>query len=304
MITYVVGDLFQSPAKVLVNPVNTVGVMGAGIAADFKSCYPEMFAQYQALCDQKQLEPGRLWLYRTPHKWILNFPTKEHWRSPATVDGIVAGLQKFAATYAEQGITSVSFPLIGTGHGRLDWEADVRPLMEAYLGPLPIAVYIHRIDVDDPFKTQRISARSLRAWLNGLPQKVPFIRFWRDLARLGKKQTHFKTVDGSAEFRAMIDDGPRRSVALYPKGRESLFLPETMLADLWVYLQNAGYASAHNLAGGLDEHAPYLFGLLAELDYLRPALLSWDDKTRHTGLRFIPPVDRQAESSAQRIVLR
>lgn len=302
MITYVVGDLFQSPAKVLVNPVNTVGVMGAGIAADFKSYYPEMFTQYQALCTQEQLELGKLWLYKTPHKWILNFPTKQHWRSQATVDGIVAGLQKFAATYAEQGLTSVSFPLIGTGNGKLDWETEVRPLMEAYLGPLPIAVYIHRIDVGEA-ATERPNPRTVRAWLNGQPQKISFIKFWRDLVRLGKKQTHFKTLDDQSEFRAIIDDGQRRSMVLYPKQRDSIFLPETMLADLWLYIQNAGYAAPHNLAGGLDEHALYIFGVLAELDYLHPVLLSWDDNHRQPGLHFIPPVERKTSDAMQRVTL-
>ncbi|MCC7430560.1 macro domain-containing protein, partial [bacterium] len=82
MINYIKGSLFESPAKVLVNTVNTVGAMGKGIAKTFKLLYPEMFEAYQKLCENKQFKVGELWLYKTPNKWILNFPTKKHWKSP------------------------------------------------------------------------------------------------------------------------------------------------------------------------------------------------------------------------------
>ncbi|HEX2618839.1 MAG TPA: macro domain-containing protein, partial [Phototrophicaceae bacterium] len=145
MITYVNGDLLQSPAKVLVNPTNTVGVMGRGLAADFKRIYPEMFDQYRTLCETRRLAVGQLHLYRTPHKWVLNFPIKKHWREEVRLDDIEAGLQKFAAIYADQGMTSVSFPAVEMGDTELNWRYKVRPLMEAYLDPLPIMIYIHRV---------------------------------------------------------------------------------------------------------------------------------------------------------------
>lgn len=78
MLTYVTTNLFDSPAQTLVNAVNTVGVMGKGIAAEFKRRYPEMFERYKALCDREWIAIGRLHLYRTPGKWVLNFPTKRH----------------------------------------------------------------------------------------------------------------------------------------------------------------------------------------------------------------------------------
>lgn len=143
MITYVVGDLFTSPAKVLVNTVNTVGVMGKGIAYDFKQFYPEMFERYRYFCEQGMLNVGQLWLYKTPRKWILNFPTKKHWHGESKIEYIEAGLQKFASTYDSKGMLSVSFPMLGCGNGELDWEKEVQPLMEEYLQPLPINVYIH-----------------------------------------------------------------------------------------------------------------------------------------------------------------
>jgi O-acetyl-ADP-ribose deacetylase (regulator of RNase III) len=143
MITYIAGDLFQSPAKVLVNPVNTAGVMGKGLALVFKQRYPAMFREYQALCEKKALDIGLLWLYKTPEKWILNFPTKKHWRQKSEFEYIEAGLQRFAATYQEEKIESIAFPQLGCGAGQLDWETQVRPLMERYLNALSIPILIH-----------------------------------------------------------------------------------------------------------------------------------------------------------------
>ena len=143
MINYVDSYLFQSPAKVLVNPVNTVGVMGKGLALRFKQTYPDMFQAYQQLCENGQFDIGDLMLYKTPDKWILNFPTKKHWRQKSKLEYIEGGLQKFLSTYLNQGITSISFPMLGCGAGGLDWETQVKPLMVKYLRDLPLDIYIH-----------------------------------------------------------------------------------------------------------------------------------------------------------------
>jgi len=127
MLTYVTGDLFESPAQTLVNTVNTVGVMGKGIALRFKQIYPEMFAKYQELCESGQFTIGQLYLWRTPNKWVLNFPTKEHWRRPSKLQYIEAGLEKFVEGYQDAGISSIAFPPLGCGNGELDFD-EVRPL--------------------------------------------------------------------------------------------------------------------------------------------------------------------------------
>ncbi|MFH1086302.1 MAG: macro domain-containing protein, partial [Chloroflexota bacterium] len=118
MILYVTGSLFQSPAQVLVNTVNTVGVMGKGVALEFKRLYPDMFAEYRRLCETGQLAVGKLWLYRSPNKWILNFPTKEHWRNPSRVEYVETGLDAFRRNYSRMGIRSIAFPPLGCGNGR------------------------------------------------------------------------------------------------------------------------------------------------------------------------------------------
>ena len=143
MLTYVTINLFDSPAQTLVNTVNTVGVMGKGIAAVFKKLYPEMYKRYRRLCQEGKLDVGMLYIYRTLNKIIVNFPTKKHWRQRSQVEYIEAGLEKFVAHYGDYGISSVSFPQLGCGHGELDWETQVQPVVERYLRNLPIPVYIH-----------------------------------------------------------------------------------------------------------------------------------------------------------------
>src|SRR5690349_16891779 len=101
MITYIHGDIFESSAQVLVNPVNTAGAMGKGLALAFKKRYPAMFEAYRTRCENGQFQVGDLWLYKTSDKWILNFPTKRHWREKSTLEIIETGLKKFVAMYAE-----------------------------------------------------------------------------------------------------------------------------------------------------------------------------------------------------------
>lgn len=289
MITYVVGDLFQSPARVLVNAVNTVGVMGKGVAEEFKRCYPEMFAQYQQLCQDEQFTVGQLWLYKTPHKWILNFPTKAHWRDPSLLPYIEAGLQKFAENYADKGITSISFPLLGCGAGGLDWEEQVRPLMEYYLAPLPINAYIHLYEPSNPFAPAQRDFEVIRAWLNQEPETTTFAQFWDALTRLILQKNAFQTVGMKADFQAIFDADERR-ITITPAHGESVAVSESLLSEVWHYVRAAGYTLPHNLPGDID--APYLVALLSELPYFRPVLLAEVDDVaqRRIGLQYVARV--------------
>ncbi|OJJ11657.1 phosphatase [Alphaproteobacteria bacterium AO1-B] len=142
MLTYKRTSLLEANTQTLVNTVNCVGVMGKGIAKAFKQREPKMFEAYKNICSQKLLEPGKLWLWRGSEQWVLNFPTKLHWRSPSRIEWVEAGLSKFANTYEAQGVTEIAFPKLGCGNGNLDW-GDVKPLMERYLSNLSIPVYIH-----------------------------------------------------------------------------------------------------------------------------------------------------------------
>ena len=134
-ITITHGDLLkQKDVDAIVNTVNCVGVMGKGIALEYKKRYPIMFKRYKVLCDLKLIKPSMLWLYKDETKWILNFPTKDHWRNPSKIEYLESGLTKFLETYKLKGITSISFPLLGATNGGIDPNVSlqiIKALLEA-----------------------------------------------------------------------------------------------------------------------------------------------------------------------------
>ena len=172
MIRYIEGDIFKSPAQVIVNTVNTVGVMGKGIALEYKKRYPDMFQAYRDICDRRKLKTGSLMLYYEPDHWVLLFPTKENWRNPSRMEYIEAGLAKFCRTYAEKGITSVAFPKLGCGNGELNW-SEVQPVMEKYLKDLPIDIYIYLGTGPDPIPEHKIQEKTVD-WLRQNAKDMSF----------------------------------------------------------------------------------------------------------------------------------
>ena len=142
MIQYVHGDIFLSPARVITNPVNTVGVMGKGLALQFKNRYPHMYEKYRAACLDKTFDVGKLMLIHETDHDILLFPTKKDWRKPSQLSYIEAGLQKFVSKYEQAHIESIAFTQLGCGLGKLSWH-NVEPLMLKYLSELPITIYIY-----------------------------------------------------------------------------------------------------------------------------------------------------------------
>lgn len=145
------GNLFDCATEVqtLVNTVNTRGVMGKGLALEFRQRYPAMYKDYRRRCREGRVRVGEPYLYAAQHPWVLNFPTKDDWRRPSRLEWIEAGLQYFVEHYAEWGITSIAFPQLGAQLGGLPWEA-VRPLMQRYLDPLPIRVLIVEYTAPSP----------------------------------------------------------------------------------------------------------------------------------------------------------
>jgi O-acetyl-ADP-ribose deacetylase (regulator of RNase III) len=260
MITYVDDSIFTSPAQTLVNTVNTVGVMGKGIARTFKTIYPDMFADYKSRCETGDFTVGRLLLYRTLHKWVLNFPTKRHWRQPSRLEDIDFGLRSFGQTYAEQGITSVAFPQLGCGQGGLDWEGQVRPLMERHLEPLPIEVTIHTYSGSSN-ETNSLSQECLTAWLRGEPRVVPYSSVWADLASavaMGRvaSWTH--------------DDGRSSALHLVHPSGTTVIHPDDLF-DLWRRLRSFGYLTPDDVTISLNMPAKPVLDLLASLPYVTRA---------------------------------
>lgn len=151
------GNIFNTKAQTVVNTVNCVGVMGKGIALVYKLRYPKMFDIYKEFCMSKDIAIGKLWLYKgeVNNPWVLNFPTKFHWKYPSKMEYIEKGLKKFVDTYKQRGIESIAFPLLGAHNGGLDKDT-VMTLMCENLSKCDIPVEIYEYDplvADDLFET-------------------------------------------------------------------------------------------------------------------------------------------------------
>lgn len=146
------GNIFTSRCQTIVNTVNCVGVMGAGIALECRLRYPTMHERYVSICEQGLLQPGKLWLHRSPERWVLNFPTKQHWKHPSKLIYLRDGLEKFVNTYREKGIQSIAFPLLGADRGGIEPEVSLA-VMQEYLGSdleeVDIEVYRYNPNAQD-----------------------------------------------------------------------------------------------------------------------------------------------------------
>ena len=143
MLEFVQGDMFETPADIRVNTVNCVGVMGAGVALAFKQRYPEMFRDYQRACEDGQVRPGVLHVWRSlAGDWIINFPTKRHWRDDSRYEDIEVGLDALREYLEPLGSVSVALPALGCGHGGLDWDR-VSSMIERKLDGLAAEVRVY-----------------------------------------------------------------------------------------------------------------------------------------------------------------
>lgn len=143
MFTALIGNIFASDAQTLVNTVNCVGVMGKGVAQEFKRRFPYMFEDYVKRCARKQVRLGEPYPFNdSAGKIIINFPTKDHWRSPSRLADIERGLNHFVTHYKKWGVTSVAFPPLGCGNGGLEW-AEVGPLIYSKLRNLEIDIEVY-----------------------------------------------------------------------------------------------------------------------------------------------------------------
>jgi O-acetyl-ADP-ribose deacetylase (regulator of RNase III) len=274
MLTYVTGDLFESPAQTLVNTVNTVGVMGKGIALRFKQIYPAMFARYQELCESGELEVGNLFIWRTPNKWVLNFPTKEHWRRPSKLQYIEAGLEKFVEGYADAGIHSIAFPPLGCGNGELDFD-EVRPVMERYLANLPIQVFIYppppRGEIPEHRRQEEINR-----WLRSEPITLPFTEVWTDLRDVLETGPELRTLSKQTPFEARViesESDPDESGVEFRAGGKTGFVSKASVAQLWRDLRHHGMIGPRTIG---PREAEYVLPMLAVLPYIQQVHVASD----------------------------
>ena len=136
MIEFTTGDILRADAEALVNTVNCVGIMGRGVALQFKNAFPANFKAYEAACAREEVQPGRMFVFETREltgpKFIINFPTKRHWRGKSRMEDIDSGLKALVAEIRNRRIRSIAIPPLGSGLGGLNW-AEVRPRIEAAL---------------------------------------------------------------------------------------------------------------------------------------------------------------------------
>lgn len=286
MLTYLDISIFQSPAQTLVNTVNTVGVMGKGIALTFKQLYPEMFLEYRRLCNEKKISTGMLYVYRTPNKIIVNFPTKQHWRFPSKLEYIEQGLKKFTSRYYDYGITSVSFPQLGCGNGELSWENQVKPIMEAYLSDLPIPVYIHVFPQDPNFIPERFDADYVQK-VKLERQWISFAEFWQDISEIVQRKDGIIQSDlfGPEIVVSNLD------IEFRIFGEKPLQVFREDIEEIWNVLRVRGTVSEIDVPQSIHSinGVQPLFDLLSRLPYIDAIKLQRQGEiNKKRGLKFSP----------------
>jgi O-acetyl-ADP-ribose deacetylase (regulator of RNase III) len=169
MIEFTQGDMLRADVDALVNTVNCVGVMGRGIAEQFKRMFPENYRVYEAACKHKEVVPGKMLIVATGQltspRFIVNFPTKRHWRGASRMADIESGLAALVQEVQARGIRSLAIPPLGCGLGGLDWR-EVRPLIEQALGALPDV----RVLVFEPGASNAPVKQPAK---NGVPKQTP-----------------------------------------------------------------------------------------------------------------------------------
>lgn len=153
MIEYRRDNLLEADAEALVNTVNTVGVMGKGIALQFKKKFPENFKAYARACKSGEVEIGKMFTFPldqlTNPRYIINFPTKQHWREKSRLEYVREGLDDLLREIERLGISSIAIPPLGCGNGGLDWETEVRPLIEEAMARVPkVRAYVYEPSTD------------------------------------------------------------------------------------------------------------------------------------------------------------
>ena len=197
MVKVLFGNILDSKAQTIVNTVNCVGIMGKGIALEFKEQFPDMFSDYVERCNRNEVRLGKPYLFKrlTP-PWILNFPTKGHWRSVSRIEDIVKGLRHLLQHYKEWGITSLAVPPLGCGQGQLEWKiAD--PTLYRYLSQLDIPVELYaphdtpHEELQPEFLDQEIDIKPVDPGLGPERVKPAWVALVEILSRLEQEPYHW-----------------------------------------------------------------------------------------------------------------
>lgn len=270
--------------------------MGKGIAKAFRERYPEMFQEYKKLCTNKELNIGDLWLWKGKDQWVLNFPTKKHWRNPSKVEYIEIGLKSFVQQYEKLGIREISFPRLGCGNGGLDWKI-VQSMMRQYLANLPINIYIH--DYQKDIGKLEHEEGFFEAEFTG-----NYEDFLRDIySALYQHKGQVNSLKFGESFSVRLDD--EKSLILEGKSSK-IIAHEEDLYRIWQILKRFPLIR-EDLPEAPYQNAFALFSVLSSLPYVRPVQivsqkgkpsLALELKQRHTNENVSnPKAPKQGELS-------
>ena len=190
MIEYIKGNILDSHAEALVNTVNTVGVMGKGIALQFKNSFPNNFNAYKEAFKNQELQIGRMFVSKDQNlksgmKWVINFPTKKHWRNPSQYSYITTGLDDLIDVIKNLEINSIAIPPLGSGNGGLEW-AKVKSIIENKLKHLDIDIYLY-----EPTDTIKVAMKAERVKLTKARALLLYVLY--DLVRNGEYVSEFSS---------------------------------------------------------------------------------------------------------------
>lgn len=278
MITYVKGDIFSSPSKIIVNTVNTVGIMGKGVALEFKNRYPDMFQSYKALCDEKKLDVGKLVLWKNSSKWVLLFPTKRHWRNPSKMEYIEKGLMKFVENWDKLGANSIAFPRLGCGNGGLDWEA-VRPLMEKYLNPLPLQILIYVDNYNDP-KPEHEDITEIEKWIAGGGGLIGYEKFRAQMRNCIAHNKEFELPSGKYMLK-------EESGLIYIN---EICIEEQLICNFWNWVKDVGIVMPKDVPTEFHSISDVMLSIMYKLNYISEIIISEDGvnfSTKSNGYQYI-----------------
>ncbi|MBF0335352.1 MAG: macro domain-containing protein [Alphaproteobacteria bacterium] len=291
MIIYHRTSILTSQAQTVVNTVNTVGVMGKGLASEFKARHPKMFEKYREYCASGLLEVGKLWLWKGDGQWVLNFPTKKHWRHPSKISYIELGLQKFVGQYEARGITEIAFPRLGCGNGGLEW-SPVKNLMEQYLSCLPIKIYIHDFEKNIGLPEHKEEHTAQRLLLVGgqLPNRS-FGGFERNIVDLIQRNNgEFRTVKRGTAFSVSLEEDG--GLKIIHKHRTRNVLRDDMYT-VWDMLLK-GPVTKDQVSGTVWESAYLVFSMLSRLPFIRPIAVASKDGDETLAIELMQGVAPEA----------
>lgn len=278
MITYVKGDIFSSPSKIIVNTVNTVGVMGKGIALEFKNRYPEMYQRYKALCDEKRLDVGKLVLWKNSSKWVLLFPTKKHWRNPSKMEYIEQGLIRFVENWDKLGANSIAFPRLGCGNGGLAWE-EVRPLMEKYLSSLPLQILIY-VDNYNDSKPEHENISEIERWLAGETGLIGYERFRVQVRNCIVHNGELELPSGKYSLK-------EENGLIYIN---ECCVEEQLICNFWNWVKDVGVVIQKDIPAEFLGMSDVMLSIMHKLNYISEIVVSEDGinfSTKSNGYQFV-----------------